>query len=202
MSCCRVIAIMRQNKNTLKNLRLAAVAATLSISWVACGNVWAANPGWFGGIRIGTPSVDAPVINLAEEPDATLTVFRFPIRLKLGMELGVSERSNDIAGIGLRFPTEDKLGWQVLGVGSVPITKNWGVFGKLGAYRWNQDLGSSFSSVVTSIPKPTYGLGLKYDFTRNFTVSGEWDRYQVGPASGSRPEEDIDLLSLGLKYRF
>jgi hypothetical protein len=172
--------------------------------WVACGSASAANPGWFGGIRMGTPGVDAPVSNLAEEPDATLTVFRFPIRLKLGMELGLSERQTnaDFSGVGLRLPSDDRLGWQVLGVGSVPITKNWGVFGKLGAYRWNQDLGSNFSSIGGTNPRPTYGLGLKYDFTGNFSVSGEWDRYQLGPANGGRNDADIDLLSIGLKYRF
>jgi hypothetical protein len=191
-----------KNKNGNKISGLAALA--MGFAWLASSSVFAANPGWFGGIRIGTPSVDAPLVNLAEEPDATLTVFRFPIRLKLGMELGFSERNDatDLSGTGLKLPAEDRFGWQVLGVGSVPITKNWGVFGKIGAYRWNQELTSNFSSVVGTDPQPTYGLGLKYDFSRNFTVSGEWDRYQLGPSNGARPDSEIDLLSIGLKYRF
>jgi opacity protein-like surface antigen len=193
---------MSSMSTTKKNYWLRTAFAGLL--WVACANAFAANPGWFGGIRMGTRSVDAPVSNLSEEPDATLNVFRFPIRLKLGMELGLSERltSADFSGVGLRLPSDDRLGWQVLGVGSVPITKNWGVFGKLGAHRWNQDLGSNFSSIRGTDPRPTYGLGLKYDFTGNFSVSGEWDRYQLGPANGARPESDIDLLSIGLKYKF
>jgi opacity protein-like surface antigen len=189
---------------TNKNSRFSFAATGLAL--LASGAASAANPGWFGGIRIGTPGVDVPVANLAEEPDATLTVFRFPIRLKLGMEIGLRDQAVSSAvvppGVGLRLPGDDHFGWQVLGIGSVPITKNWGVFGKLGAYRWQQDLGSNFTSIGTTEARPTYGLGLKYDFTGNLSVSGEWDRYQLGPGSGTRSDAEIDLLSIGLKYRF
>ena len=48
-----------------------------------------------------------------------------------------------------------------------------------------------------------YGVGLKYDFSQNFRVQGGWDRYRLGTDNttidGNR---NIDLLSIGLKYRF
>jgi hypothetical protein len=180
--------------------RVWARAVALGALAGACGTAWAANPGWFGGVRFGTRSVDAPVASLAQDPDATLNLFRYPIRLKLGMEIGVTERdwAQDIAGPGLRF--DGRLGWQVLGIGSVPITRNWGVFGKLGAFRWTPDYKSSFGSITGDDAQPTYGLGLKYSFTDNLSVSGEWDRYQLQPGLG--PNGEIDLLSIGLKYRF
>lgn len=170
---------------------------------LASAPVMSAEPGWFGGIRVSTPGVDAPAAAQAEDLDVNWRVFQVPIRLKLGMEVGLVDRDPiSETGPGLRLPGVDKLGWQVVGVGNMPISKNWGVFGKLGAHRWGTDVTSNFSSIGNSEPRPTYGLGLKYHFTDNLSVSGEWDRYQLGPGNGVRPDGEIDLLSIGLKYRF
>ncbi len=179
-------------------------AVALSFSVVA-GTVLGAEPGWFGGIRMSSPSVDAPASSQADDLDVNWRVWNVPIRLKLGMEVGLVDRDATESlqgGTGLRLPGVDKLGWQVVGVGNMPITKNWGVFGKLGAHRWGTDATSNFGSISNSDPRPTYGLGLKYHFSDNLSVSGEWDRYRLGPANGVRPDSDIDLLSIGLKYRF
>jgi opacity protein-like surface antigen len=40
----------------------------------------------------------------------------------------------------------------------------------------------------------SFGLGVSYSFTRNLSVRAEWERFDV--------DADVDLLSVGLVYRF
>jgi opacity protein-like surface antigen len=43
----------------------------------------------------------------------------------------------------------------------------------------------------------TFGLGLRYDFTRNLGVRAEWQRYQeVGD------DLDVDVMSVGVIWKF
>jgi hypothetical protein len=43
----------------------------------------------------------------------------------------------------------------------------------------------------------TYGLGLRYDFTKAFGVRGEWERFRTGGNVG-----DIDVFSVSGVVRF
>jgi len=47
----------------------------------------------------------------------------------------------------------------------------------------------------------TYGAGLQYDLTRQVGVSGEWQRYNK-MGGGSIAETKVDVLSVGVLYRF
>jgi len=38
------------------------------------------------------------------------------------------------------------------------------------------------------------GVGASYDFTKNFGIRAEWERF--------KPVDNIDLLSVGLVYKF
>ena len=47
----------------------------------------------------------------------------------------------------------------------------------------------------------TYGVGLGWNFTRQFMVRGDYQRYQ-GVGGGNLKELDVDTLNLGALYRF
>jgi len=92
--------------------------------------------------------------------------------------------------------------WELVGVGAWPVATALSVYGKLGGYYGKSELKSS---VVPSGDDTngglTYGFGAQYDFTPQAGLRLEWQRYdQVG---GSRSgETDIDVLNVGLLYRF
>jgi hypothetical protein len=44
-------------------------------------------------------------------------------------------------------------------------------------------------------------VGLQYDFTRAVGVRGEWQRYNK-MGGGAVPETDVDVLNVGVVYRF
>ena len=88
-------------------------------------------------------------------------------------------------------------------LGSLPLADRFSVYGKFGFYRADSEvnfnlvvLGSgSASETNTDI---TFGVGLRYDFTRNLGLRAEWQRYgDVGDGA-----TDVDVMSVGLIWKF
>lgn len=95
------------------------------------------------------------------------------------------------------------------GVGTLPITEQFSVFGRLGLnYAQARDNFVSTGLVpVSANPNPSknqvnykFGAGLQYDFTEALAMRLEAERYRINDAVGNKG--DIDLYSLGLIYRF
>jgi len=51
------------------------------------------------------------------------------------------------------------------------------------------------------LPYNQLGFGMKYDISSSLRLQGGWDRYQL-TSNRINGDAGIDLLSLGLKYRF
>lgn len=93
-------------------------------------------------------------------------------------------------------------------VGTLPLTEKMSVFGRLGLhYTEAKDSFRGTGLVAVTNPNPSesaanykFGFGAQYDFTESFAVRLEAERYRVNDAVGNRG--DIDLISLGLIYRF
>ena len=93
-------------------------------------------------------------------------------------------------------------------VGTLPITDRWSLLGRVGAaYAQTADTFSGTGAVSVTNPSPTkretnykYGFGTQYAFTPALTLRLEGERYRVNDAVGHRG--DVDLISLGLVYRF
>lgn len=93
-------------------------------------------------------------------------------------------------------------------VGILPITEKFSVFGRAGVN--HADARDSFTgtgavSVINPNPHKRetnykFGVGLQYAFTDALAVRGEVERYRINDAVGNRG--DIDLVSIGLIYRF
>lgn len=81
-------------------------------------------------------------------------------------------------------------------VGTLPIADSFSVLGRVGAFNGRTSVtgGSNESST-----KPKLGLGLQYDFNKQTSLRGEWERYKF-TAFGDRG--DADLYSVGVNYKF
>lgn len=94
-------------------------------------------------------------------------------------------------------------------VGILPITEKFSAFGRIGAnYAEAKDNFTSTGvfPVITN-PNPSkrdtnikFGLGLQYAVTESLAMRIEAERYRIDDAVGNKG--DIDLVSLGLIYRF
>ncbi|OGB20614.1 MAG: flagellar motor protein MotB [Burkholderiales bacterium RIFCSPLOWO2_02_FULL_57_36] len=93
-------------------------------------------------------------------------------------------------------------------VGILPITEKFSAFGRAGVtYAEAKDRFTGTGAVRVNNPNPSkrdtnfkVGLGLQYAFTDALAVRGEVERYRINDAVGNKG--DIDLVSVGLVYRF
>jgi len=93
-------------------------------------------------------------------------------------------------------------------VGILPITDKFSAFGRLGVnYADATDSFTGTGFVKVPDPNPSeraanlkIGAGIQYDFTQALGVRAEAERYGVNDAVGNRG--DVDLISVGLVYRF
>ena len=87
--------------------------------------------------------------------------------------------------------------FELVGVGSFHFTDRLSLYGKLGAYQGTLE-GLGVDEDTTDL---TYGIGLRWDFTKRLGVRGEWQRYE-SLGGGNLIETDLDVLSIGLIFQF
>jgi len=93
-------------------------------------------------------------------------------------------------------------------VATLPITARFAAFGRIGyQYDYAKDTFAGSGAVIVQDPKRSkhsanykFGFGLQYAFTESFGMRAEAERYRVDDAVGNKG--DVDLLSVGLLYRF
>lgn len=93
-------------------------------------------------------------------------------------------------------------------VGTLPITDRFSAFGRVGAnYAQARDSFSGTGAVHVLNPNPSrrdtnlkLGAGLQYAITESLVVRAEVERYRIDDAIGNKG--DVDLVSVGLLYRF
>lgn len=94
---------------------------------------------------------------------------------------------------------------ELVGVGTLPLANAFSVYGKAGIYRGEVE-GRVDTALISGSDKDTntdltFGAGVKFDMTRNVALRAEWQRYKDmgGDDTG---ESDMDVLSVGVLYRF
>ena len=93
-------------------------------------------------------------------------------------------------------------------VATLPITERWSLLGRVGAaYAQTRDSFSGTGAVSVLNPNPSknetnykFGFGTQYAFTPALSLRLEGERYRINDAVSNRG--DVDLISLGLVYRF
>lgn len=94
---------------------------------------------------------------------------------------------------------------ELVGVGILPIADRFSVYGKLGVYHATTDgqvrtvsVRADASDTATEL---TYGFGAAYDITRQMTLRAEYQKYN-DMGGDNVGKDDIDVLSVGLLFRF
>jgi len=93
-------------------------------------------------------------------------------------------------------------------VGILPITEKFSAFARAGVnYAQTKDTFAGTGTVRVINPNPSQsnanykvGLGMQYAITDALALRGEMERYRINDAVGNKG--DIDLVSIGLVYRF
>lgn len=170
--------------------------------------------GWFVGAGGGLSKFDDGCTGIVTGPGTTCddrgTAWKvfggYQFNANFGYELGyadLGETTRSFAGIG-SVTFEAKV-YEMTLVATIPIDQQFSFYGKWGLFHWDFDrtiVGTGAGTTNTSGRDTTYGLGLKYNFTKNVALRMEWQRYfDVGdPDTTGRTTVDVSGVSVVFKF--
>jgi len=204
----------------LSLLVLAAIASPVAV---------AGDTGWYGGVNIGQSKAKIDNARITSNllggglaassitNDDSDTGFKLYGGYKFNKYFALEGGYFDLGKFGFTATTTPagtldgsiKLrGVNLDAVGILPINEKFSALGRIGLnYAEARDSFSGTGAVSVPNPSPSkrdanykFGAGLQYDFTKLLGMRAEAERYRVDDAVGNKG--DIDLLSLGLVYRF
>lgn len=121
------------------------------------------------------------------------------------VDLGKAKASGTISGSPASGEAKADT-WQLSAVGIWPMANNFSLLGKIGVHRWDLDTqGSAFGVTVSASDKGTdltFGFGAGYEFNKNLGLRVEWERFRNVGEEDTTGKSHVDLLSVGLRYRF
>jgi OOP family OmpA-OmpF porin len=163
--------------------------------------------GWLVGGSVGQSKGDCGSSVAGSSCDDSDTAFRifggYQFNKHLGVELGYATLGEVKATLGAISATAEAKAWDVMAVGTFPIADKFNVFGKLGWFKADTDLSSNIGgSASDSSSGLTYAIGAGYDFNKNFGLRAEWQRYTDVGGNNVGGETDVDVMSIGVVYRF
>lgn len=178
--------------------------AVLALALLAASTGTPAADGWFGGLQVAPwvsradallnldyagGSIDLPQRKVHGSVLPAVPTHRFDV------ELAYAEDSSAGSGQAGRD-------FRLAGVGTWKLNDSFGFTGRVGAYRGDVDASTLYRLTPDAASlHPLVGMGMRYDISSNLRLQGGWDRYHLGislnPGNGG-----VDLLTIGLKYRF
>jgi OOP family OmpA-OmpF porin len=172
--------------------------------------------GWYLGAGVGQASSDFDVDTIVYfsgipfDDTGTDTAFKIFGGYQFGNNLGVELGYIDMGEISTIAPGPDTYtvalsGFDVFAVGILPIGNKFSLFGKLGFISWSSDATVTLAGVGTGKASESdidlaYGLGAKYNFTRNFGVQAEYEGFDIDVVQAGAGNSRV--LSLSATYKF
>jgi len=197
---------MRRDKRVLLAAMLGATVMAAPAVSIAQAR---GETGWYLGGNIGQSKLKDGCSGLGgsgiscDDKDTAFKILGgYNINRNFAAELGYTDLGKAKAS-GLGLTDELKAtAWELSAVGSYPVANQFSVFGRLGLYfadaKENTNFVGNFKHTNNDL---TYGFGVRYDFSREVGVRGEWQRYsKVG--GGDIGKSDVDVISVGVVWNF
>lgn len=204
----------------------------LTISLLALATAASAQQnGMYGGVSLGQAKInaDATVLGngltaaggiggISSTIDSKDTGFKLRLGYQLSDHLAVEGGYVDfgkakysstytLPGAGSASGQTEASGVNFDVLGRLPVNRDFSVFGKAGVLLAHVETnvssadGSASVSNKANTLRPGLGGGVDYALNKTVGLRAEWERYfKVG--NDSTGKSDVDLLSLGLNYRF
>lgn len=103
---------------------------------------------------------------------------------------------------GLAMPADRGHGWDLVAIGAIPVTGQFGFFGKFRAlYPDAAYAAATGAGPADRRPELSYGIGLRYEVTPSMGLRGELERTRSG-LDGQGLRVDSDVVSAGIYWRF
>jgi OmpA-OmpF porin, OOP family len=180
------------------------------------GPALAQETGFYLGGALGQSSfdVDCTGATSCDDKDSSWKIFGgYQFNKHFALEFGYADLGETTASVSVPPFTVnlalEATVWDLVAVGSLPIADRFSILGKIGLYRADTEIngtvpGLGSDSESASNTDLTFGIGARYDFTRNLGVRLEWQRYQDvgGEFFGVTAESDVDVMSAAVIWKF
>ena len=214
--------------NRYRSWALAGIIASSALTAVAAQ---AEENGWYGGINLGRSSggvssgqIDG-VLNKQGITSSTATgshdtSYNLNLGYQFNRNFALEGGYNDFGKLKVNStvtaPANDTAsgnwsatGWSAVGVGILPLDRNFSVYGKAGVVFADTKLSLSSDTGANAISggsrrstNGTYGLGVSYDFGNRVVGKLEWNRYQGLGDSNTTGSADLNTYMAGVAYKF
>jgi len=164
-------------------------------------------PGWYLGFGIGQSkfkgACDALSGASCDDTNAggkILGGYQFSKNFDLELayaDLGQAKATSPAGSATLRAR-----GFEATGVGMLPLgDSGFSALARGGLFSWKADLNAPTGSTDATGTNLTYGLGVKFDFNRDFSARLEWQRYKDVGDQNKTGQGDIDFIGASVVYR-
>lgn len=204
-----------------KKARAALAILGLASAVTFTGPALAQDMGFYIGGALGQSSVDLDCTGTTscDDKDSTWKIlggyqFNRNFALEFGYaDLGAATASTPaffLPGFGIVPAANLKIEatvFELLAVGILPIANRFSLYGKAGLFRAETDTSVSFANGISesesdSATNLTFGAGVRFDLTKNLGIRLEWQRYMDVPEAVTDSESDVDVMSIGVIFRF
>lgn len=201
-------------------LAKAAFAALLLVG--LSSNASAQN--WYGGFGVGQSKADvdcdpdytAIFADISCSADDTGTGWKLflgnqfnpNVAVEFGyVDLGEFKLTGLDSFFGSTLATAEANGFNVAIVGSSPASSNTVFMGKIGLFMWNADVTINTSNFGSASEDDSgtdlmIGFGARFNFSKNFGLRVEWERFMDVGDEDTTGQSDVDLLSASLVFNF
>lgn len=198
----------------MKNSKRVLAISSFAMAMAIAGPVVAQDVGWYVGGSLGQSDVDIDCAGATscDTKDTAWKIFagyQFSrnIAVEFGYaDLGEATASGPVPGFGTVAVGFEATVFELVGVGSLPLADRFSLYGKIGAYRADTEVSASSASFSGSTSDSnfdvTLGFGARFDFTRNIGVRAEWQRYLDVGSDDVGGKTDVDVLSVGIVFKF
>ena len=175
------------------------------------GPAFAQDTGFYAGATIGQSEagdactgVSGAGVSCDDKDTAWRILGGYQVNRNFAVEFGYTDLGEVSASGPGGNVTIETTAFELVAVGILPIADRFSAYGKIGMYRAETDATVNvpgFTSSSESNTDLTFGVGVRYDFTKNLGVRGEYQKYSdVG--GGDIGEDDVDVFSIGVIWKF
>jgi OOP family OmpA-OmpF porin len=165
------------------------ILALIATSVFAISPAIAQDSGFYVGAGIGDFSVDVGSFSGSDTGFKLFGGYKFIKYLAAEVEY-IDGGTVDDSGFEI-----DVSGWNLSGVGILPVGEKFNVFAKLGMIFWDADLGG-MESASDSGEDFSWGIGAGYSFTEQFGMQLEYQGFEI------EDTDTVDMISLGASWKF
>ena len=186
------------------------LAVVVPSAALAQGVLGGPDSAWYAGGSVGNSASTICQLPFGAACDDQGTAYRlfggYQVNRYLSLELGYQELGDVTLSAGPAVQTLETTAFDLVALGTLPLTSKVSAYGKLGIYRASSKATSNtpgLGDMKIENTGLTYALGAQFDVTANLGLRMEWQQYAgVGGGSVFTLNSDFSVTSLGAVWRF